>query len=80
MILLKSLTFINIFLGFNTAFTSDSVENVARVADDSLDTTEGDEVWGNVVIEPSIQKHVANGGAHGDEVETKEREIVISEI
>ena len=38
-----------------------------------------DEVGGNVLIEPSVEEHVADGGRHGDEVETEEREIVISE-
>ena len=31
------------------------------------------------MIEPSIEEHVADCGAHGNEMETEEREIVISE-
>ena len=31
---------------------------------------------GDVLIEPAVQEHVADGGAHGDQVEAEERQTV----
>lgn len=31
---------------------------------------------GDVLIEPAIEQHVADGGAHGDQVEAEERQTV----
>ena len=38
-----------------------------------------EDVWlgGDVLVEPAVDQHVANGGAHGHQVETEEREVVI---
>ena len=32
---------------------------------------------GDVLVEPAVDQHVADGGAHGHQVETEEREVVI---
>ena len=34
------------------------------------------EVWGDVVVEPAVEDHVAQGGAHRNQVEAEEREEV----
>ena len=31
---------------------------------------------GDVLIEPAVEEHVADGGAHGDQVEAEERKTV----
>ena len=31
---------------------------------------------GDVLIEPAVEQHVADGGAHGDQVEAEERQTV----
>ena len=56
------------------------LETVAGEADDTLDAMEDVRVGGDVLIEPSIEEHVADGGAHVHKVEAEERKIVISEI
>ena len=46
----------------------------------NLNHLEGDaylcEVWGDVVVEPAVEDHVAQGGAHRNQVEAEEREEV----
>ena len=33
-------------------------------------------MWGDVLIEPAVQEHVADGGGHGDQVKAEERQTV----
>ena len=64
----------------DTVGVSKQFDKEARTADASFDSTEDVWVGGDVLIEPSIEEHVADCGAHGDKVETEEGEIIISEI
>ena len=50
---------------FRTQFESASFEDLAGEADNAGDATEHGEVCSNVLVEPSIEEHVADGGAHG---------------
>ena len=56
------------------------LDTVAGEADDTLDAMEDVRVGWDVLIEPSVEEHVADGGAHGHKVEAEERKIVISEM
>ena len=33
---------------------------------------------GDVLVEPAVEEHVADGGAHGQEMETEEGDVVIA--
>ena len=37
----------------------------------------GEVLVGDVLVEPAVEEHVADGGAHGHQVETEEWEVVI---
>ena len=71
---------ITIFQTFNAKFVFCIFEDLAGEADNIADTTEHGELSSNVVVEPSVEEHVADGGAHGNKMETKERKMVESEM
>ena len=54
-------------------------ENVAREAHNTMDFIEHEEVWWDILVEPAIEEHVADSGAHGNKMETKESKMVESE-
>ena len=55
-------------------------ENVARETHNTMDFIEHEEVRWDILVEPAIEEHVADGGAHGNKMETKERKMVESEM
>ena len=38
------------------------------------------ELTGNILVEPAVENHVADGGAHGGQVEAEEGEVVETKI